>query len=424
MDFSDQSVVLHRIKAECDGLLSDSFMADMSAALYPSAGFSPASHQLFQHPMTAADFPPVSTPVRPPPSQQHQQTNDSGISPGSTGAATNSSSGEDKTKNHSESGGEDLPAHSPFSLPSSDEDEMAEEEEDDEEDMMLDDEDDDLLAEEGGSSRGGSSDLVGDALSRLERALMTQQQPPQQQQTVGISSLTCALPAESSGNATTVYQCNMCSYTASSRFHFQAHLNSHFDVKCSYCDFTARTEGKLRAHMRNAHSDMMDDGVDVNSRPSARSNSGGGGGGGKLKSHKCKHPDCGFVAKSKMDFWDHSRSHIKAEKLLACPHCPFVTEYKHHLDYHTRNHLNSKPFKCQKCSYSCVNKSMLNSHMKSHSNVYQVHLRRLLSVSCPSVTFFSLFSNSSAARTAPTPQSISTASSSTSASTATRPRPT
>ena len=92
----------------------------------------------------------------------------------------------------------------------------------------------------------------------------------------------------------------------------------------------------------------------------------------KSKSHKCKHPECGFVAVSKSDFWEHSRQHIKAEKLLTCPHCPFVTEYKHHLEYHTRNHLNSKPFKCPKCSYSCVNKSMLNSHMKSHSNVYQV----------------------------------------------------
>jgi hypothetical protein len=31
----------------------------------------------------------------------------------------------------------------------------------------------------------------------------------------------------------------------------------------------------------------------------------------------------------------------------------------------------TKPFKCTHCNYSCVNKSMLNSHMKSHTNVYQ-----------------------------------------------------
>ena len=84
--------------------------------------------------------------------------------------------------------------------------------------------------------------------------------------------------------------------------------------------------------------------------------------------------------------------HIKPEKLLFCPKCIFVTEYKHHLEYHLRNHYGknlerqssiqktlflfspmsgTKPFRCTNCNYSCVNKSMLNSHMKSHTNVYQ-----------------------------------------------------
>ncbi|XP_044743933.1 protein hunchback [Chrysoperla carnea] len=90
---------------------------------------------------------------------------------------------------------------------------------------------------------------------------------------------------------------------------------------------------------------------------------------GKVKIFKCKQ--CEFVAVTKLDFWEHTRSHIKVEKLLTCPKCPFVTEYKHHLEYHLRNHFGSKPFKCDKCNYSCVNKSMLNSHLKSHSNIYQ-----------------------------------------------------
>lgn len=90
---------------------------------------------------------------------------------------------------------------------------------------------------------------------------------------------------------------------------------------------------------------------------------------GKVKTFKCKQ--CEFVAVTKLSFWEHSKEHIKPEKMLSCPKCPFVTEYKHHLEYHMRNHLGSKPFQCPQCSYSCVNKSMLNSHLKSHSNVYQ-----------------------------------------------------
>uniref|UniRef100_A0A0A1WJL5 Protein hunchback n=1 Tax=Zeugodacus cucurbitae TaxID=28588 RepID=A0A0A1WJL5_ZEUCU len=90
---------------------------------------------------------------------------------------------------------------------------------------------------------------------------------------------------------------------------------------------------------------------------------------GKMKNYKCK--TCSAVWVTKIQFWDHARTHMKPEKILQCPKCPFVTELKHHLEYHIRKHKNLKPFQCDKCSYTCVNKSMLNSHRKSHSSVYQ-----------------------------------------------------
>nr|XP_023025291.1 protein hunchback-like [Leptinotarsa decemlineata] len=90
---------------------------------------------------------------------------------------------------------------------------------------------------------------------------------------------------------------------------------------------------------------------------------------GKVKTHKCKH--CPFVATTKLDFWKHIKIHMKDDRILKCPKCPFVTELKHHLKYHMRNHDGSKPYKCSQCDYTCVNNSMLNSHKKSHSNIYQ-----------------------------------------------------
>ncbi|XP_011207146.2 protein hunchback [Bactrocera dorsalis] len=90
---------------------------------------------------------------------------------------------------------------------------------------------------------------------------------------------------------------------------------------------------------------------------------------GKMKNYKCK--TCGAIWVTKIQFWDHVRTHMKPDKILQCPKCPFVTELKHHLEYHIRKHKNLKPFQCDKCSYTCVNKSMLNSHRKSHSSVYQ-----------------------------------------------------
>ncbi|XP_071521284.1 uncharacterized protein hb [Panulirus ornatus] len=161
-----------------------------------------------------------------------------------------------------------------------------------------------------------------------------------------------------------VFQCHICSYSGPSRFHFNAHLNTHYDHKCAKCEFTAHTELKLREHMQDEHGLGPDSTEDMEGIRVPRVNAQG-----KVKTFKCKQ--CDYVAITKGDFWEHARSHIKSEKLLTCPKCPFVTEYKHHLEYHLRNHFGSKPFKCNKCNYSCVNKSMLNSHMKSHSNIYQ-----------------------------------------------------
>lgn len=90
---------------------------------------------------------------------------------------------------------------------------------------------------------------------------------------------------------------------------------------------------------------------------------------GKIKTFKCKY--CNYIGITKHAYWEHLKIHIKEDKRLSCQACGFITEYKHHLEYHMRNHDGSKPFKCTKCSYSCVNKSMLSSHMKSHSNIYQ-----------------------------------------------------
>lgn len=92
-------------------------------------------------------------------------------------------------------------------------------------------------------------------------------------------------------------------------------------------------------------------------------------GSNKPRQYKCKQ--CKQIFHAKTEFWDHTKAHIKPEKMLKCPKCPFVTEYKHHLEYHLRNHSRSKPFLCPHCNYSCVNKSMLNSHLKSHSTVLQ-----------------------------------------------------
>merc|ERR1719414_730242 len=168
------------------------------------------------------------------------------------------------------------------------------------------------------------------------------------------------LPEDEEGQT---YQCHLCSFTGHSRASFSAHVNTHYDFQCVKCDFETKSEYEYCRHLKLEHNCVPEDLEEAEVRvPRVNSQ-------GKVKSFKCKQ--CEYVATTKIEFWKHGRGHIKPEKLLFCPKCVFVTEYKHHLEYHLRNHYGAKPFKCSHCRYSCVNKSMLNSHMKSHNNVYQ-----------------------------------------------------
>ncbi|KAK9306939.1 hypothetical protein QLX08_002562 [Tetragonisca angustula] len=197
---------------------------------------------------------------------------------------------------------------------------------------------------------------------------VNEHQPEQEMNDV---SNTMKQSSEDSNPSQELLQCPVCPFTSLNRVTLAEHLTTHYAAKFEVADFVKSVFNHLTVQDENRTSpnqgERSEQELEETDEPGLRVprlNSQG-----KVKTFRCKQ--CNFVAITKLEFWDHSRSHIKAEKLLTCPKCPFVTEYKHHLEYHLRNHFGSKPFKCDKCSYSCVNKSMLNSHLKSHSNVYQ-----------------------------------------------------
>lgn len=102
-----------------------------------------------------------------------------------------------------------------------------------------------------------------------------------------------------------------------------------------------------------------------------------------IKPKRCKLRNCNFVTsegldvmEAKMELWKHLRENHKYP--LVCRLCPFVTEPKHHMVYHwLGDHTKLRPFKCEvpNCTYSCVAKSMLNSHMVRHWTVYQYNCK-------------------------------------------------
>ncbi|CAF1294780.1 unnamed protein product [Rotaria sordida] len=174
-------------------------------------------------------------------------------------------------------------------------------------------------------------------------------------------------------------QCIRCGCNAN-QDNLLEHVSIHYPYKCYSCGFYCHSSTILDEHNRTHTSNTLlkstpiedislslptsistsiksvESSNGTNSEKSTSSN--------KAKVHRCRQ--CSYVSSVKEDYWAHHRVHIRADKILECPSCPFVTEYKHHLEYHLRNHLGSKPFKCSKCEYACVNLSMLRSHKKSH----------------------------------------------------------
>lgn len=101
---------------------------------------------------------------------------------------------------------------------------------------------------------------------------------------------------------------------------------------------------------------------------------------GKVKLNICKICN-NYVGITKVEYWRHYKIHVDLDKRLSCPYCPFISNLKHHYEYHMNKQLGIKPFKCEECTYECVNKSMLSSHKKSHTD-----LRQFSCQSCSYVT--------------------------------------
>lgn len=204
---------------------------------------------------------------------------------------------------------------------------------------------------------GSEADSAGDALERLRQICQSAMSGPS------------SLDGDGESPAAT-FPCHLCPFVCCSREAFNDHLNNHYDFRCSLCSFATTSEAAYRDHLHKGHG-LQPEELEVEEERGLRAPQVNAQ--GKVKTLKCKQ--CDYVTVTKEEFWRHCKGHIKPEKRLGCPKCLFVTEYKHHLEYHLRNHFGSKPFKCPQCHYSCVNKSMLSSHMKSHTTVYQYRCR-------------------------------------------------
>ena len=106
----------------------------------------------------------------------------------------------------------------------------------------------------------------------------------------------------------------------------------------------------------------------------------------KDRIHKCPERSCTESFASKTVLSEHKkRMHPQH---LSCRYCLRAFTCAKNLKSHELRHTGEKPFKCLKCEYACVNKSMLNSHMKTHSNeakAKQIRTREYICDTCGQV---------------------------------------
>ncbi|XP_018054008.1 PREDICTED: protein hunchback-like [Atta colombica] len=152
-------------------------------------------------------------------------------------------------------------------------------------------------------------------------------------------------------------RCRLCSYVANSREQYIEHVITHsMFTKNSYVENDNLNEYIDDEEFEDSSNELVN---------------------GK-KRNKVSKPKpcskCDFMAKTKLALWLHLRQHFIQEECsgFVCNSCPFATTLKHHMTFHWFSaHDDFKAYMCSECSYACVSKSMLTSHMKTHSEVYQ-----------------------------------------------------
>ncbi|EGI65274.1 Protein hunchback, partial [Acromyrmex echinatior] len=199
---------------------------------------------------------------------------------------------------------------------------------------------------------------------------------------LSIMSNIIPLLSESINPIQNILQCSLCVFATSNRSEFSEHLTSHYTSKRNNSSLKAvlthlpilksplnqndnssspfiLAEYKHKKREETDESSLHVSRVNLQSNISKQDKS-------FREAKNCKQ--CNFIASTKMEYWEHMRCHIKG---FTCSECSFVTKYKHHMNHHWLSvHDGSKPFKCKKCLYTCVSKSMLTSHLKKHSNIY------------------------------------------------------
>lgn len=141
---------------------------------------------------------------------------------------------------------------------------------------------------------------------------------------------------------TRTYVCEVCSRVFYCNVNLLTHMKCHSDEKfqCNECGKSFKTKRSLKAHLFR-HTG--------------------------IRSYVCLYCDARFVTKSEMQF--HEKFvHLREEMKHKCDVCGHKCSNKTLLDTHMRKHTDQRPFECKICREKFRRKETLAKHQLTHSS--------------------------------------------------------
>lgn len=146
------------------------------------------------------------------------------------------------------------------------------------------------------------------------------------------------------GKATTIFPCEMCDAKFTRKDNLVVHLRSQHILRktfsCKHCDYETKNFSKLVNHWHLLHSDTP-------------------------KQFLCDH--CGKSTSSRAAMTKHLEIH--GEKKFYCDVCGYNTFTIEVMRRHVWTHVPNKPYKCNICNNSYIQRSQLERHLEKHAGI-------------------------------------------------------